>query len=92
MIFWILTPVPRPPHLLTPFWMGRGSKLLYVLWPLCVYLGLGPEEFFLYMDPLTHSGGPVSQLPLPSVAPAPIWPLASEDLAVFTLGGLFSGT
>ena len=39
------------PHLGTPFWggvggSGGGSKLLCVLWPLCVYLDLGPEELF----------------------------------------------
>ena len=37
------------PHLGTPFWgagvMG-GSKLLCVLWPLCVYLDPGLEELF----------------------------------------------
>ena len=35
--------------------------------------------------------GPNSWYPQ-SPPPPPIWPLASEDLAVFTLGGLFSGT
>ena len=72
MIFWILTPVP-PPHL-GCVWGGgvRGSKLLCVLWPLFVYLDLGPEEVFLFhMDPLTHGGGPGSQLPVPPVAPPP---------------------
>ena len=62
MIFWILTPVP-PCTWVPPFWGGdgEGSKLLSVLWPLCVYLDLGPKEFFfLYMDPLTHGGGPGS--------------------------------
>ena len=41
--------IPPPPHLGTPFWGGGvvgGSKLLCVLWPLCVYLDLGPEELF----------------------------------------------
>ena len=43
---------PRtPPHLGNPF-LGDGgggaggSKLLCVLWPLCVYLDLGLEELF----------------------------------------------
>ena len=68
MIFWILTPVP-PPRTGVPFLGGGGggSKLLCVLWPLCVYLDLGPEE--LYMDPLTHGGGPGSQLQVPPVTP-----------------------
>ena len=49
--------------------------------------------FFLYMDPLTRGGRPRSELRVPPVAPpAPRWPLAGEDLAVFMLVGLFSGT
>ena len=46
MIFWILTPYPPPPPatrvpLLGGGWEGvGGSKLLCVLWPLCVYLDL----------------------------------------------------
>ena len=59
MIFWILTPVP--PRTGVPFFEGwgvggvgvgggggggGGAKLLCVLWPLCVYLDLGPEELF----------------------------------------------
>ena len=41
----------------------------------------------------THPG-PGSQLRVPPLAPPPppIWPLASEDLAVFALDRLFSGT
>ena len=35
---------PRtPPYLGTP-WGGGGSKLLCILWPLCVYLDLVPEK------------------------------------------------
>ena len=71
MIFLILTPVPLPPapHPGTPFFWW-GLKFLCVLWPLCVYLDLGPKEFFfLYMDPLTHDGGPGSQLQVPPVGP-----------------------
>ena len=31
--------------------MGVGSKLLCILWPLCVYLGPGPENFFRIYGP-----------------------------------------
>ena len=64
---------------------GGGVKTsLRILGAVC---GFGPRSgatFFLYMDPLTHGGGPGSELPVPAVAP-PLWALASEDLAVFTL-------
>ena len=61
---------PPPPY-------GGGSKLLCVLWPLCVYLDLGPEELFSSIwTPLTHGGGPGSQLQLPQVPPPPYGPLA----------------
>ena len=54
---------------------------------------IGVKIFFLYMDPLTHGGvpGPSSRYPQSPPAP-PIWPLATEDLAVVMLGGLLSGT
>ena len=62
-----------------------GSGPLCVFWVLCV--DLEPRSratFFLYMDPLTHGGGPGSKLRVPPAAPA-LQALASEDLAVFTL-------
>ena len=49
--------------------------------------GFGPRSratFFLYMDPLTHGGGPGSEIQVPPVA-TPLWALTIEDLAVFTL-------
>ena len=63
--------------------MGGGSKLLCILWPLCVYLGF-LRNFFLVYGPPNPWGvpGPNSRYPQ----------LASEDFAVFTLDGLFSGT
>ena len=48
--------------------------------------GFGPRSgaiFFLYMDPLTHGGGPGSEIPGTPGRP-PLWALAGEDLAVFT--------
>ena len=47
-----------------------------------------------YMDPLTHGGGPGSQLPVPLVAPPPppYGSLLVRTLAVFTLARMFSGT
>ena len=94
MIFWILTPVPPPPpRTWVPLLGGEGGQSVFAYSGRCVYLDLGPGElFFLYMDLLTHGGG--SRVPTPgTLSPPPtIWPLASEDLAVFTLGRLFSGT
>ena len=43
------------------------------------------------MDPLTDGEVPGPNSGYPQSA-HPIWPLASEDLAVFTLDRLFSGT
>ena len=85
MIFLILTPVP--PYLGT-LW-GGVKTFLRIVAAVCV-LGPGSRRtFFLYMDPLTHGGGPRSPLRVP---PPPIWPLANEDLAAFTVGRLFSDT
>ena len=65
---------------------GEGVKTsLRILGAVC---GFGPRSratFFLCMDPLTHGGGPGSELQVPLVAPPPLWALASEDLAVVTL-------
>ena len=98
MIFWILTPVS--PRMWVPlFWgeglggVGGGSKLLCVLWPLCVYLDLGPKKLFSCNGPPNPwRGSRVPTLGTSSRPPPPIWPLASEDLAVLTLDRLFSGT
>ena len=65
-------------------WAGGVKTSLRILGAVC---GSGPRSraiFFLYMDPLTHGGGPGSELRVPPVAP-PLWALASEDLAVFML-------
>ena len=46
IIFWILIHV-APRTWVPLFWGGGGgAKLLCVLWPLCVYLDLGLDEFF----------------------------------------------
>ena len=73
MIFWILTPVP-PPHLGTPFLGGLGvvvKTCLRIAAALCVFGPGSSRTFFLYMDPLTHGGGPRSQLQVPPVPPPP---------------------
>ena len=65
----------------------RGGGVKTSLRIMGVVCGFGPRSratFFLYMDPLTHGGGPGPQLQVPPVAP-PLWALASEDLTVFTL-------
>ena len=96
MIFRIFTPLPPPPPNQVPLFGGSGgwggSKLLCALWPLCVYLDLGPEEFFSCIwtpQPMAGSQFPTPGTPSP---PPPISPLASEDLAVFPLDRLLSGT
>ena len=76
MNFSFLTPLA--PHTRVPLFggvgvggcRGGGSKLLCVFWVLCVDLDPG-ATFFLYMDPLTHGGGPGSELRVPPVAPPP---------------------
>ena len=69
-----------PPYPGTPFWGGwgwggcrggGGKTSLRILGAVC---GFGPRSratFFLYMDPLTHGGGPGSELQIPPVAPPP---------------------
>ena len=72
-----------------------GSKLFCVMWPLCVYLELGPEEmFFLIYGPPNPWQG--CWVPTPGTRscpppPHPIWPLASEHLAGITVGTLLCG-
>ena len=46
--------------------MAGVVKTFCVSWPLYVGLDLGPKQlFFLYMDPLTNSGGLGSELRVP---------------------------
>ena len=65
---------------------GGGVKTsLRILGAVCRFGPRSRATFFLYMDPLTHGGGPrVRTLGTPG-RPPPLWALASEDLAVFTL-------
>ena len=55
---------------------GGGVKTsLRIVGAVC---GFGPRSqatFFLYMDPLTHGGGPGSELQVPPVAPPTYGPL-----------------
>ena len=49
--------------------LGGVKTSLRILGAMC---GFGPRSgatFFLYMDPLTHGGGPGSELRVPPVAP-----------------------
>ena len=89
-----LTPLTR----VTPF-LGGGvggweAKLLRVLRPLCVDLDLGPQTFYLvYGHPKPWRGSQAQTPGTPSrPPPPPPWALAVEDLAVFQLERLFSGT
>ena len=81
MNFSFLTPL-APPTQVPLFggvgvgWGCRGGvkTSLRILGAVC---GFGPRfraTFFLYMDPLTHGGGPGSELQVPPVAP-PYGPL-----------------
>ena len=83
---------PGAPRTRVPLFRGvgvggcRGGGVKTSLRILGAVCGFGPRSqatFFLYMDPLTHGGGPGSELQVPPLAPPPL-ALASEDLAVFT--------
>ena len=83
MIFWILNPVPP---------RGGGGQKFFV-YAVCVFGPGSGRTFLLYMDPLMAGvPGPNSRYPPVAPPPPPIWPLASEDLTVFTLDRLFNGT
>ena len=60
---------------------------LCVLWPLCVYLDLGPEAFLSCIwNPVPMAGVPGPNCRCPELL-SPIWPLAaSEDWWVDRLG------
>ena len=57
----------------------------------CVFGPRSRGSFSVYRPLNQWRGSRVPTLGTPS-PPPPIWPIASEDLAVFTLDGLFSGT
>ena len=84
MIFWILTPLP--PRTGVPFFQGGGVGVggwgggggpktsLRIVAAVCVFGPGSCRTFFLYMDPLTHGGGPGSQLQVPPVSPPYVAP------------------
>ena len=84
MNFSFLTPLP--PRTRVPLFGGvgggggggcRGGGVKTTLRIVAAVCGIGPGSgatFFLYMDPLTHGGGPGSELRVPLVAP-PYGPL-----------------
>ena len=92
MNFSFLTPL-APPYPGTLFWGGGGGvggcrggggvkTSLRILGAVCRFGPRSRATFFLYMDPLTHGGGPGSELQVPPVAP-PYGPLLVRT--VFTL-------
>ena len=51
---------------------GGGGQNFFAYSACCVGIWTQvPGNFFLYMDPLTHGGGPGSELQVPPVAPPP---------------------
>ena len=69
------TPPPPPPAPGYPFLGGGGvgggggKTSLCIVAAVCVFGPGSWRTFFLYMDPLTHGGGPGSQLQVPPVTP-----------------------
>ena len=55
-------------------WGGGVKTSLRILGAVCRFGPRSQATFFLYMDPLTHGGGPGSELQVPPVAP-PYGPL-----------------
>ena len=83
---------PPPPRTQVPFFWVWGQNF-FAYCGRRVYLDLGPDDLFSCTWILSPMAGVPSQLRVaPVPPPPPLWPLASEDLAVFTPGGLFSGT
>ena len=73
--------------------VGGGGQNFFVYCGRCVCIWTWVlEKFFLVYGPPNPWRG--SRVPSPGTPshPPPIWPLANEDLAVFTLDRLFSGT
>ena len=91
--FWIWTLSPRthvPPFLGGGVGGGHQNFFVYCRCCVCIWTCLLKNFFLLYGPPNPWRG---SRVPTPGTPgrppPPPIWPLASEDLAVL---GLFSGT
>ena len=55
----------------TPFFGGGCKTSLRIVAAVCVFGPGSRRTFFLYMAPLTHGGGPGSQLRVPTVPPPP---------------------
>ena len=75
-------------------WGGVGGGVKTSLRILGAVCGFGPRSratFFLYMDPLTHGGGPGSELQVPPVAP-PYGPLLVRTWLFSRWIRLFSDT
>ena len=73
--------------------MGWGQNFFaYCARCVCIWTW-SLENFFLVYGPSNPwQGSRVPTPGTPSRPPPPLWPLAGEDLAVFTLARLFRGT
>ena len=92
MNFSFLTPLA--PRTRVPLFVGAGGGVKTSLRILGAVCGFGPRSratFFLYMDPLTHGGGPGSELQVPPVAP-PYGPLLVRTWLFSRWIRLFSDT
>ena len=63
---------PPPPRTWVPLLGGGVKTSLRIVAAVCVFGPGSCRTFFLYMDPLTHGGGPGSQLRVPPFA-APLY-------------------
>ena len=98
MNFSILTPLPPVPRypMLGCVCEGGGGQGFFAYWGrrVLIWTRVVHNFFLVYGPPNPWRGSRVQTLGTPGHPPSPpsLWPLAHEDLPVFTLDWLFSGT